>query len=305
MKTGGSIYSIKKKIGYVIKKSFPKWQASRLYKFRFGRKINWKNPTEFNEKIRWLQFNTNTSKWSLLADKYRVREYLTQYGYGSMLVKLYAVWDKAEDIDFSILPNSFVIKTNNGYGSVFIVNNKKSVDLEEIRSKLKQDISQPFGYDTAEPHYLKIKPVVIAEELLIQDGDLSSSLIDYKFYCINGDPKFCAVMYNRNNQDHNYKVNLYDTDWRDLSNLLSESANKGNKDIPIPKNFELMKSFCHKMCQEFSFVRMDFYECNGKLYFGEFTFTPAACTGGSLGKDACGILSKEIHLPSKKLSRID
>lgn len=298
-KMSNFVNKVKSKIGYIIKKRYPRYQANKRYKVQFGRNIDWKNPTEFNEKLRWLQFKTDTSKWTLLADKYRVRKYLEKKGYGDMLVKLYGVWDKAEDIDFSILPDSFVIKTNHGCGEVYIVKDKGTEDLGKIRNSLKKDLSEPFGIETAEPHYFKIKPLVFAEELLVQDGDISSSLIDYKFYCINGEPIFCGVMFNRDISNHTYSVSLYDQNWKDMSAMLGEYSysDKGMSIIPKPQKFKEMKQFCKEVCKEFPFVRMDLYECNGKLYFGEFTFTPAACTGGSLGEKACEILATKIQLP--------
>ena len=295
------ILETKHKIGKILRRFFPKWHANRLYKAQFGREIDWINPIEFNEKLRWLQFNTDTTKWTLLADKYRVREYLEKKGYGDMLVKLYGVWDKAEDIDFSILPNKFVIKTNHGCGEVYVVKDKRKEDLEKIRSILKKDLSKPFGEETAEPHYLKIKPVVFAEELLEQDGDFSSSLVDYKFYCIKGNPEFCGVMYNRDVTHHKYDVSLYDNNWNEINQFLGEFPHTTIKktSIPRPQTFDTMKRFCQDICKEFPFIRMDFYECQGKLYFGEFTFTPAACTGAPLSPEACNILAEKIELPIK------
>lgn len=286
------------KLNLSIKRIFPKFYADRLYKIYFGRKINWKNPTEFNEKIRWLQFNTDTTKWSLLADKYRVRKYLEERGYGDMLVKLYGVWDSADDIDFDKLPESFVLKTNHGCGSVYVIDDKSKANLNHIQQELNKSLSEKYGVKTAEPHYFPIKPVIIAEESLHQDGNISESLIDYKFYCIYGEPQFCAVIFNRDIEHHKYEVRLYDMNWQDISHLLRKYSptKRGLTEIPKPKTFEKMKSFCQEVCKEFPFVRMDFYETNGKLYFGEFTFTPAACTGGSLGKRACQILSDKISL---------
>lgn len=292
------IKDIKHKLSSVVLKTFPKWQANRLYRSIFNRNINWKNPTEFNEKLRWLQFYTDTSKWSELADKYRVRNYLQNRGYGDLLVNLYGVWDNADNIDFTKLPDSFVIKTNHGCGSVYIINDKNTVDLEAIRQNLKKDLNDKFGVATAEPHYLRIKPVVIAEELLRQDGDFSTSLVDYKMYCVKGEPVFCAVMYNRDIHGHRYDVNLYDNNWKEVNHLIADlhHTHRGQSVIPKPRNFERMKQFCKDMCSEFEFVRMDFYECGGKLYFGEFTFTPGACSGGSLGKEASQRLSEKINL---------
>lgn len=281
-----------------IKKFFPKWYADRLYRKDFGRNINWKNPNEFNEKIRWLQFKTDTSTWSLLADKYRVRKYLEERGYGNMLVKLYGVWENADEIDFDKLPKSFVLKTNHGCGSVYVVNDKSKVNLPQIRQELNKSLSEIYGIKTAEPHYFPIKPVIIAEEILHQDGDVSESLIDYKFYCTYGEPQFCAVMFNRDIEHHKYEVRLYDQNWQDKSHLLGKYSHTkiGSAKIPRPKTYEEIKSFCLELCKEFPFVRMDFYETGGKLYFGEFTFTPAACTGAPLGPLPCQILSEKIHL---------
>lgn len=285
-----------------IIKHCPKWHASRLYKRHFNRAINWNSPSEFNEKLRWLQFYTDTSKWTLLADKYRVREYLTNMGYGDMLVKLYGVWVNADDIDFSKLPDKFVLKTNHGCGSVYVINDKNKEDIGIIKKQLNKDLNAKYGISTAEPHYYGINPVIIAEEKLIQNGSLSKSLIDYKIYCINGEPQFCGVMYNRNVENHTYEIKLYDNDWNDISIMLGSFSHThiGDICIPKPKNYEKMKQFCRNICKEFSFVRMDFYECNGKLYFGEFTFTPAACTGAPLGVEACKYLSDRLVLPKNK-----
>ena len=271
--------------------------ADYRYKQCFGRSINWDNPVEMNEKIRWIEFNTDTVKWTQLADKYRVRGYLEGRGYGDILVKLYGKWDRAEDIDFSKLPNQFVIKTNHGCGSVYIVSDKRTANLEEIRLSLSKDLKNRFGFDSAEPHYLNINPVIIAEELLQQDNSFSTSLVDYKFYCVYGQPLYCAIMFNRNVDTHKYEVKLFDMEWKDCSDRLDEKVKLTNITVPKPKNLESMIAFCKDVCAEFPFVRMDFYEVNGKLYFGEFTFTPAACTGGSLSKDLCYEIGSKIKLP--------
>lgn len=289
--------NIIRKIRFYIKKYYPKNYANFLYKRQFGRGINWKNPTEFNEKLRWLQFNTDTSIWTLLADKYRVRQFIKDKGYDEILVKLYGVWHDPREIDFDSLPNRFVLKTNHGSGSVYIIKDKATINKEVLLNKLSSDIKLEYGVLAAEPHYLHISPVVMAEELLEQDGKESNSLIDYKFYCVNGQPVFCGVMYNRDIISHNYSVRLYDNDWNDISHLLDQKVNRGKHGISKPINFDAMKEFCRNVCKDFPFVRMDFYECNGRLYFGEFTFTPAACTGGSLGKEACKILADKIQIP--------
>jgi len=290
------LYILYKKYQYNYAKNNPQKWAEQLYKKNFGRSINWNNPTEFNEKIRWMQFNTDTSEWTLLADKYRVREYIEAKGYGHILVKLYGKWDKADDIDFDSLPNSFILKTNHGYGEIVVVKNKYQADLEKIRKKIQYYLNTPFGIWSSEPHYLKIKPCIIAEELLIQDGNLSSSLIDYKFYCFHGIPDACGVFYDRNLDTHENGMTPYDMEWNKHEEWRREDIIKPCKDIPKPLTFEQMKQACKELASQFPFVRMDFYEVNGKLYFGEFTFTPAALGSGSLSQEIMGTFSKKMKL---------
>lgn len=265
-------------------KGNPKELASFLYERSFGRPINWDNPVEWNEKLRWLQFYTDISIWTLLADKYLVRNYLQQKGYKEILVKLYGIWYNAEDIDFNSLPQSFVLKTNHGYGEVIVVQDKSLVNVEEIRSKIQNYLDTPFGYETAETHYLKIRPCIIAEELLPSDSTFSSSIVDYKFYCFDGKPIICGVYFNRNSKTRKTSSVFFDMDWNIHHDWKNPNLKKEDVQIHRPITFELMKRTCRSLCCGMPFCRLDFYEANGKLYFGEFTFTPASCTGGSLNQ---------------------
>ncbi len=290
------LYWLYKKLIYIYAKKNPKGWAEIRYKKKFGRPINWNCPTEFNEKIRWMQFNTDTAMWSLLADKFRVREYLQEKGYGHILVKLYGKWDKAEDIDFSLLPDSFILKTNHGYGEIVIVKDKTKVNLEQVRKKMQKYLDTPFGIISAEPHYLRIKPCIIAEELLVQDGGFSKSLIDYKFYCFKGIPEACGVFYDRDVYLHENGMTPYDMNWNKHEEWRRNDIKTSFKDIPKPQTFDLMLQACSDLASQFPFVRMDFYEVNGKLYFGEFTFTPAALGGGSLSEEIMNHFSEKLKI---------
>ena len=260
--------------------------ADKCYLKDFGRHIDWEHPTEFNEKIRWMQFNTDISMWTLLADKYRVRKFVEAKGYRQILIPLLGVWEKAEEIDFDKLPNSFVIKTNHGCGEVIVVNNKEQEDLENIRAKMKQFLNTPFGYFTAETHYLKIKPVIIAEKKMYNDSSWSSSMVDYKFYCFYGKPFCCGVFFNRNIVSHTKEAVICDMEWKRHDEWLEECYKPQNFiDVPRPKCFDQMVQSCHDLAAEFPFVRMDFYEVGERYFFGEFTFTPAACRGGVFNKE--------------------
>ena len=285
---------------YAYGKRHPQWLANRYYKRNFGRSISWSHPTELNEKIRWMQFYTDTCRWSELADKYRARDFVQVKGYGDILVPLLGKWNKADDIDFSKLPDSFVIKTNHGSGDVIVVKDKADVNLEEIRCKMRHYLRTPFGYKTAEPHYLSIPPCILVEKLLPVDGAFSTSMVDYKFYCFHGKPYCCAVFYDRDPETHHTNSSFYDMSWKRHDEWRALHITTPPKDIPRPYTLDRMIQACHDLAGEFPFVRLDFYEAEGKLYFGEFTFTPAALSGGSMNKELCKKLGELIELPVSK-----
>lgn len=272
--------------------------ADFLYKRHFGRSINWVHPCEMNEKIRWLQFNTDTSLWTLLADKYKVRKYIEDAGYGDILVPLYGVWKDADEIDFRNLPSKFVIKTNHGSGSVYVVYNKDRTDVEEIRRSLSADLKSIYGKNSAEPHYFGIPPVVIAERLLEQNSTISTSLIDYKLYVVGGNVVCTGVIFDRSLESHRYSSIIYDKDWKRIDLWSGMNEECVDREIPCPINYERMKIIAKDLCAQFPFVRLDFYEVDGKLYFGEFTFTPAAACGGRvLSEVAFKEIGSRIVLP--------
>ncbi len=288
------VVSIYDNLYYEYIKAFPKRHAAFLYRQFLGRKINWDNPQEFNEKGRWLQFYTDTSKWSVLADKYKVRNYITQKGHKDILVDLYGAWESADDIDFKKLPDSFVLKTNHGCGEIIIVKNKKDADTELIRKQIRKYLNTPYGVQTAEPHYLKIKPMVIAEQLLPNTSEQSSSIIDYKVYCSFGKPFIIAVCYDRSLKNHIVHQTWYDINWEKLDNY--HTGGYKTKDIVRPTTLEQMYLVSKDLASEFPFVRMDYYDVNGKLYFGEMTFTSASFSGDELTNEARMELGKAIDI---------
>ena len=217
----------------------PKTEANRVYYPFFKKYIDWDNPKDLIEKIFWLQFNTDTSLWTKCADKYLVRDYVKEHGYEDHLPIIYGKWDKIEEIDFSKLPEKFVLKSNNGCGTVLIINNKKKLNIKKVKRKLKRWLSLPYGYSGAQLHYLKIKPCIIAEELLENNKEdiliSPNSLIDYKIYCINGEPQAIWVAYDRTYTG--VYMTIYDTNWKKHpENLVSSGYYRyHNREIPKPK----------------------------------------------------------------------
>ncbi len=273
----------------------PKGRADSKYHAIFGRHIDWENPREFNEKIRWMQFYGDTGLWPRLADKYSVRRYLEEQGYGDILVPLYGVWESADEVDFDSLPESFIIKTTHGCEGVFAVPDKSKEDLPLLRRRLAKSISTEFGVESAEPHYLAIKPRIIAEALLPNDSGFSSSVVDYKLYCFDGEPEIIGVFYDRPPRSHQMACTFYDKDWIRHDEWRSPAVTLPSKDVPRPKTLDRMIEAARTLCAPFPFVRFDLYEAGGKLYFGEFTFTPGQASGGSLHPSLFEVLGEKFH----------
>lgn len=260
---------------YWLGKRNPKKLVSLRYRRTFGVDLNWDKPITLNEKINWLKFNSDTSTWSLLTDKYRVREYVESKGYKDALVKLYGKWDKAEDINWENLPNKFVMKVNNGSGDILVCRDKTRLDIDKVTKTFAKHLKKGFGYSTGEPHYKSIPPCIIAEELLdsTKQPIESSSLIDYKIWCFNGEPECVWACYDRTKQS--VKVATYDLSWNchpEYSVYIGHYQ-KAEKLIPRPKSLEKMLQMAATLSQGFPQVRVDLYEVDNKPYFGEMTFT--------------------------------
>ena len=257
----------------------PKLVADARYRLVVKRSIDWETPKDLCEKIYWLLFNTDTSLWTKCADKYLVREYVKERGCGDYLVKLYGHWDNPTAIDFTLLPDKFVLKANNGCGTVMVVKDKSKLDEEYVKKILCKWISRPFGYSGGQLHYLPIKRCIIAEELLEEEGkqkELSpTSLIDYKIWCINGVPQCILVVFGRTNML--YYRQVYDLQWNKMPEVMNMRSNGHydykDVDIPKPECLAEILNIAYKLSEPFPEVRVDLYVIKGKPYFGELTFT--------------------------------
>lgn len=251
--------------------------AARLYRQKFHKPINWKNPKSINEKINWLKFYSDTTQWTELSDKYRVREYIKSCGYGDMLVPLYGKWDSADDIKWDELPEQFVLKANNGSGDILLCNDKSKLDIPTLTQKYNQILKKKFGNKLAEPHYNKIKPCLIAEQLLdaSRQSTKSSSLIDYKIWCFNGQTSYILVCANRSSSGT--EKGIFDSSWQYHPEFMKKEFQSTNiPNMPRPASLSQMLQAASALSQGFPQVRIDFYEVDGKPYFGEMTFTSAA-----------------------------
>ena len=292
---------IQRKFRGTMMKLWPSKVVERDWREWKGYDIDWKNPRDINEKIQWLMRFTDTSQWSLCADKYRVREYVRSKGLEELLIPLLGVWKKAEDIDFESLPEKFVIKCNHDSGSTHIVDKSKRFDPEELRRELTGHLKVKYGYKLGELYYNRIKPVVIAEPLLEQsDCSFSKTLVDYKIWCFDGKPHSVWTCHDRMN-GHTY-VNLYDLDWNvhpEVS-VFTDHYRDGGGVVPRPESLDRMLEAASALSKGFPEVRVDFYECDGKPYFGEMTFSSLYGKMDFYTQEFLEELGRQCVLPPKK-----
>lgn len=279
-----------------IKRYRVKKYADMLFRERLGYSIDWRTPKDLNEKINWLAFNTDTSEWSRLADKYLVREFVKERGCEEILIPLLGVWNNVEDINLNMLPDEFVIKTNCGSGDVVLVN-KNNIDWGGVLCHLKNALEKRIGIESAEPHYLRIRQCIIAEQRLspINRGDL----LDYKIWCFNGRPHLFFICSNRDIEKRTMDISCYDLEWNRRDDYIVDKY-KNDISIPKPKNLELLLEYATILSYGFPQVRVDFYIVDDKIYFGEMTFTSYSGRMPYFTKDALNIMGELIDLPTKK-----
>jgi len=267
--------------------------ASRyLYRRSTGKKLNLKNPKDFNEKLQWLKLYWQHPLVVKCADKYTVREYVENCGCGEILNELYDVYEDTSQITWDNLPQKFAIKCTHGCGFNVICVDKSKLDKDQTINKLDTWLKIKYGRYVGESHYDKMKPRIICERYIETDAGLLPN--DYKIYCFNGKPEFVLVCGNRNTE---LTLHFMDSNWLPM-NIGIDKFSKG--DTPVkPDSFNLMFEFAEKLAAPFPFVRVDFYDFNGKPLLGEMTFTPAGCQATYYSEYGLNRLGELLVLPEK------
>lgn len=247
-------------------------ELKRVYLQKIGRELNLDSPRSYTEKMQWSKLYDNTPLKGKLTDKLAVREWVkSKIGEEYLIPMIGDGFDCASDIDFDMLPPKFVLKTNNGSATNIIVKDKSKLNRFLIKRRLNFWLSVPFSLlSWFEFHYDYIEPKIIIEQYMHDDE--TDDLRDYKFLCFNGVPHFVWVDMNRHTR-HTRKI--FNMEW-ELQEWNQYDYPENNADILPPKNFELMKEIAAKLSKGFTHVRVDLYEINGKVYFGEMTFTNAS-----------------------------
>ena len=248
-------------------------ELKKWYEQTDGKKIDLDNPQTFDEKIQWLKLYDSTPLKSRLADKYSVRDWIKEKIGEKYLVPLLGVYDKFDDIDFTKLPNRFVIKCTHGSGYNIIVKDKATFDAIKAKSRINKCLSENYAFKNGcELHYRTIKPKIIIEKYIENtDGDL----YDYKFWCFNGKVKYIQFLSERNLGG--MKMAFYDTKWRKQAFVSDYHYPLDTKNREKPDNLRDMIKLAEKLSRGFHYVRVDFYRLDDNtIFFGEMTFTPAS-----------------------------
>lgn len=250
-----------------------KWMPDKtclkfLYRIMFGKKLDLIAPKTFNEKLQWLKINDHNPEYTTMVDKYAVKKFVSDKIGAEYIVPTIGVWDRFEDIDFDALPDQFVLKCTHDSGGFVICRNKDKFNVDMARKKLKARLTNNFYYVGREWPYKNVVPRIIAEQYMGED------LRDYKMFSFEGVPRMTLVCSERFTED-GLKEDFYDEAWNHLDIQRPAHA---NAILPIvrPKQYKLMKELAAKLSQKIPFVRIDFYEINEKVYFGEITFYPAS-----------------------------
>lgn len=242
------------------------------YRLKFNKKLDLKKPKTFNEKLQWLKLNDRNPDYIKMVDKFEAKKYVAGLIGDEYIIPTLGVWDSFDDINFDTLPNRFVLKCTHDSGGLVICKDKSSFNYEDARKKLTNWLNINFYYSSREWPYKNIKPRIIAEEYM--EDEKSAELVDYKFFCFNGCPKFIYVSEGLSNHS-TAKMDFLDMNYEKVP--FKREDYKNFEKLPLrPVNFEKMKELAINLSKNITFIRVDFYEINGKLYFGELTFFPCA-----------------------------
>ncbi len=268
-----------RKLAEIICGKFPVTTVKLRYFLRFKRLPDFKHPQDLNEKILYLKLFTDTSLWTQMADKYRVREYVKSCGLERMLIPLLGAWEHVEDIPFDQLPQKFILKANNGDGKGTNMKVDKATmseqDWKNLRKRLQGWLdTKHIGALSGEPQYHGIKPMILAEELLPCDEG-QTSLVDYKLWCFNGEPYSFFICSERQADGYHATVDCYDLSWNRFPENMQASPHMtvATKAIPRPSCLDDIIQAARVLSKPFPEVRVDMYAVGGKAYFGELTFT--------------------------------
>lgn len=239
------------------------------YRRIFGRKLNLKEPKTFNEKIQWLKLYDRNPTYSKMVDKYEAKNYVENKIGKEYIIPTLGVWEEFDKINFSELPNQFVLKTTHDSGGGVIVKDKDKMNLVKTKKIIEDSLNNNYYLQGREWPYKNVKHRIIAEKYMVDESGYE--LKDYKFFCFNGIAKVMFIASDRQNTNEETKFDFFDMEFNHLP--FTNGHPNSNKIIIKPKSFEKMKKLAEILSEGIPQVRIDFYDINGNIYFGEMTFS--------------------------------
>lgn len=272
----------------------------KAYKINLGQELNLSNPKSFNEKIQWLKLYNRRPEYTMMVDKYKVRQYISDNFGEQYLIPLLGVWNDPDEIDFASLPNQFVLKCNHNSGlGMCICKDKSKLDIEKVKKELCEGLEQDYYQIWREWPYKNVPRKVICEKYLIDES--RTGLVDYKIHNFDGNPKMILVCSDRFSEK-GLCEDFYDTNWKKLD-LRRPNCNVSDTALPRPEQLEKMLELSKEIAKGHPFMRTDFYQVNGKIYFGEITLYPASGLSKYSPEKWDEKLGEWISLPEKYKER--
>ena len=267
------------------------------YRAVFGKKLDLENPRSFNEKLQWLKLYDRNPDYTRMVDKYAAKAYIAERVGWEYVVPALGVWDHFDEIDFDSLPNQFVLKCTHDSGGLVVVQDKAQMDRQAAWKKIEKSLKRNYYAIHREYPYKNIAPRILAEPYLQEQG--MEELKDYKFFCFQGEPKVMFIAVERSKIP---EIDFFDMDF---SHLPFWEEGERNAQIPPekPEYFDRMKELSTVLSQDTPFLRVDFYEVNGRLYVGELTFYHGGGFSPILPRQWDDILGDWICLPKEKRER--
>lgn len=257
---------ILKKIKYAMRIVPDRMYIQMYYFAHFKKFCNLKNPVTYNEKLNWLKLNDRNEQYTKLVDKYEVKKYIASVIGEEYIIPTLGVWNHFDEIDFDKLPNQFVLKCTHDSEGLVIVRDKNKLDKNAAKEKIEAALKQNFYYIGREWPYKNVKPRIIAEKYM--EDHVDGELRDYKFFCFDGKPKAMFIASDR--ASDNVKFDYFDLNFNHLD--IKQKYPHAQKELRKPETFDKMIELSKILSKGFPHVRVDFYEVDGKLYFGELTF---------------------------------
>ncbi len=257
-------------VQYLGSSGYLKWMSDKmylklLYRTSMGVKLNLDNPQRYTEKLQWIKLYDHRDDYTMMADKYAVRKYVADTIGEEYLIPLLGVWDHPEDIDFSLLPEQFVMKCNHDSGGIIICKDKAKLDVEKTRKYLAERLKLNFFWAAREWPYKNIKKKIIAEKFMVDESGYE--LKDYKFFCFDGK---CRAVFIATDRGVDTRFDFFDTDFNHLP--IKNGHENADKPIKKPQAWDEMINLAEKLSVGIPQVRVDLYDVFGHPYFGEMTF---------------------------------